>query len=86
MANFSMKQGGKEVGPAQVYAPPHTMSGKKMTIPNTGGYPATGTDSKTVIPESIVTFGRRFKSEPIEHIEMRGYGAATRGRKFRTTL
>lgn len=28
MAKFSMKQGGKEVGPAEVYAEPHTMKGK----------------------------------------------------------
>jgi hypothetical protein len=31
MAKFSMKQGGKEVGPAAVYAAPHTMDGKIMT-------------------------------------------------------
>jgi hypothetical protein len=31
MAKFSMKKGGKEVGPASVYAQPHDMSGKKMT-------------------------------------------------------
>jgi hypothetical protein len=29
MAKYSMKQGGKEVGPASVYAEPHTMQGKK---------------------------------------------------------
>ena len=28
MAKFSMKQGGKEVGSASVYAQPHTMDGK----------------------------------------------------------
>jgi hypothetical protein len=28
MAKFSMKRGGKEVGPAEVYAQPHSMSGK----------------------------------------------------------
>ena len=27
MAKFSMKKGGKEVGPAEVYAAPHTMDG-----------------------------------------------------------
>lgn len=31
MAKFSMKQGGKEVGPASVYAKPHTMDGKPGT-------------------------------------------------------
>ncbi|MFM2007170.1 MAG: hypothetical protein RLZZ09_2825, partial [Pseudomonadota bacterium] len=31
MAKYSMKKGGKEVGPASVYAEPHTMTGKKVT-------------------------------------------------------
>ena len=30
MAKFSMKRGGKEVGPAEVYAPAHTMTGKPI--------------------------------------------------------
>ena len=32
MAKFSMKKGGKEVGPAEVYAAPHTMDGKATSI------------------------------------------------------
>jgi len=32
MAKFSMKRGGKEVGQAAVYAKPHTMSGKPLSI------------------------------------------------------
>jgi hypothetical protein len=32
MAKFSMKKGGKEVGPASVYAAPHTMDGKATSI------------------------------------------------------
>lgn len=32
MAKYSMKRGGKEVGPAEIYAEPHTMDGKKMTV------------------------------------------------------
>ena len=32
MAKYSMKRDGKEVGPASVYAEPHTMSGKKVTV------------------------------------------------------
>ena len=31
MAKFSMKKDGKEVGPASVYAKPHTMDGKAGT-------------------------------------------------------
>jgi hypothetical protein len=32
MAKYSMKKGGKEVGPASVYAAPHTMDGKATNI------------------------------------------------------
>lgn len=32
MAKYSMKQDGKEVGPASIYAEPHTMAGKKVTV------------------------------------------------------
>ena len=32
MAKFSMKQDGKEVGPASVYAEPHDMTGKPGSI------------------------------------------------------
>ena len=31
---YSMKKGGKEIGPASVYAEPHTMDGKKMKNAN----------------------------------------------------
>jgi hypothetical protein len=39
MANFSMKRGGKEVGPASVYAKPHTMSGGTGINLGNNGYP-----------------------------------------------
>jgi hypothetical protein len=39
MAKFSMKMGGKEVGPAEVYAPPHTMSGSTDINLGNNGYP-----------------------------------------------
>jgi hypothetical protein len=32
MAKYSMKVKGKEVGPAEVYAPPHTMDGKPTNV------------------------------------------------------
>jgi len=35
-----MKKGGKEVGPAAVYAKPHTMDGKSMKISNNPGKPS----------------------------------------------
>jgi hypothetical protein len=32
MAKYSMKIKGKEIGPAEVYAPPHTMDGKPTNV------------------------------------------------------
>jgi hypothetical protein len=39
MAKFSMKKMGKEVGPASVYAEPHTMSGSTKINLGNNGYP-----------------------------------------------
>ena len=39
MAKFSMKKGGNEVGPASVYAPPHTMTGSTAINLGNNGYP-----------------------------------------------
>jgi hypothetical protein len=36
MAKYSQKVTGKEVGPASVYAEPHTMTGKKVKIEPAG--------------------------------------------------
>ena len=44
MAKFSMKSQGKEVGPASVYAKPHSGSAPKVDLTNSG-YPQT--DTKT---------------------------------------
>lgn len=41
MAKFSMKMRGKESGPAEVYAKPHTGSSPKVDLTNFG-YPQTG--------------------------------------------
>ena len=80
MAKFSMKQDGKEVGPASVYAQPHTMSGKNVAIAeNPGKEPnrskidtldiSVGAISKSAGNETVKTDG----------IKMRGTGAATKG-------
>ena len=39
MAKFSMKVGGNEVGPASIYAQPHTMSGGTEVSLGNNGYP-----------------------------------------------
>jgi len=42
MAKYSMKKQGKEIGPAEVYAPPHTMQGKDVSIPAETGAKTSG--------------------------------------------
>ena len=79
MAKFSMKQGGKEVGNAAVYAKPHTMDGKAMKVTSNGKEPSSskldtldmsvGAISKSAGDEAIKTTG----------IKVRGTGAATKG-------
>lgn len=80
MAKFSMKQGGKEVGPASVYAPPHTMDGKAGVDLSNNGYGA----SKRIKPEDVALSVGEFRSKPYAEvkttgIKMRGTGCATKG-------
>ena len=79
MAKFSMKQGGKEVGSADVYAQPHTMDGKAMTTAKDCVVkPGNGIDQ---IKMSVG--GAVFKSQKDEvktsGIKQRGSGCATKG-------
>jgi hypothetical protein len=79
MAKYSMKQGGKEVGPAAVYAAPHTMDGKTMTTAKECVVkPGNGVDAIKMSIGSQV-----FKSQKDEiktsGIAQRGHGAATKG-------
>jgi len=79
MAKFSMKQGGKEVGNAAVYAEPHTMDGKAMKVTSNGKEPSSsrldtldvsiGAISKSAGDEQVKTTG----------IKIRGTGCATKG-------
>ena len=79
MAKFSMKQGGKEVGSAAVYAEPHTMDGKAMTsVKDCVTKPGNGVDQiKMSVGDQV------FKSQNDEvksdGIKQRGHGAATKG-------
>jgi len=77
---YSIKKGGKEVGPASTYAKPHTMSGKAVTVEaNPGKEPnrskadtydvSVGGISKSAGDETIKTSG----------IKVRGTGCATKG-------
>jgi hypothetical protein len=83
MAKFSMKKGGKEVGPAEVYAAPHTMDGKATNI-NTYDKAETGAECMTKLNMSVagVSKGNYAPINPYGVGVMRGYGAATKGRKI----
>ena len=79
MAKFSMKQGGKEVGPAAVYAAPHTMDGKTMTTAKNSVV-----KSGNAVDAIKMSVGDQvFKSQKDEvktsGIKQRGHGAATKG-------
>jgi len=80
-----MKQGGKEVGPASVYAEPHTMDGKKMTKAPQGfgtnpGFPPNRSKLDTA-DVSVGSFSKSAGDEPIKEdgIKVRGNGCATKG-------
>ena len=75
MAKFSMKMGGKEVGPASVYAKPHTMS---------GGPVKDGRANMSKVDTVDASVGNLSKSAgdigtKTSGIKMRGTGAATKG-------
>jgi hypothetical protein len=78
-----MKKGGKEVGPAEVYAVPHTMDGKSTNI-NTYDKVETGAECMKKLNMSVggISKGNYPKVNPYGVGTMRGYGAATKGRKI----
>jgi len=79
MATYSMKKGGKEVGPASTYAEPHTMQGKKMGISNN---PGSGPDHSKIdtLRMSVGAYtNKENNAVKTDGIKMRGAGAATKG-------
>jgi hypothetical protein len=83
MAKYSMKQGGKEVGDADVYAEPHTMDGKKITTAKDAvTKPGNGMDKLNM---SVGGYSKG-NFDPINkngEMKIRGTGAATKGTKAR---
>lgn len=82
MAKFSKKMMGKEVGPASLYAPPHTMSGQLVTgeipkKPFATEKAAKDADCCDPLPDGV-SFGRS-KEPKTSGIKMRGGGCATKG-------
>ena len=77
MAKFSMKQGGKEVGSASVYAQPHTMSSGPVSnqVPT-----ETGAQCMTEMNPSVGGISKgNYKPIKTDGIKIRGTGAATKG-------
>jgi len=85
MGGFSMKRGGKEVGPASTYAAPHDMTGKAGVDLSNSGY---GKKSRSMsLDDLCVSVGNISSSEcpppKTSGIQMRGTGAATKGKMSR---
>lgn len=77
MPNFSKKQGGKEVGQANVYAAPHDMSGKPLSINDYGKKPKMPS-KKDWVPLAGVSIGNN-DTVKTDGIKIRGTGCATKG-------
>ena len=79
MATFSKKMMGKEVGDAAVYAKPHTMSGKAVSVSDN---PGSGPDHSraNTVNMSVGNINRNEQpSAKTSGIKIRGTGAATKG-------
>ena len=83
MAKHSMKVKGKEIGPAEVYAAPHTMAGQPTNVTT---YTKTETGEEAMAKLNMSTgFYSKGNYPPVNPYGvgvMRGYGAATKGRKI----
>jgi hypothetical protein len=80
MATQSMKRMGKEVGPASLYAKPHTMSGGSVTVESNPGKGPNRSKLDTM-DISLGQFSKSAGNEPTktDGIKIRGTGCATKG-------
>ena len=79
MASYSMKKGGKEVGPASVNAEPHTMKGKKIKAEENPGSGPNHSSSNTVAMSVGAYTNKLEKPIKTDGIKIRGTGCATKG-------
>lgn len=81
MAKFSMKMGGKEVGPASVYAQPHDMQGNAGVDISSAGYGKTAqTSTVNDVKMSVANnHSAKYPDPKTSGIKIRGTGAATKG-------
>jgi len=83
MGKYSMKVKGKEIGPAEIYAPPHDMSGKDVNIDQYLTYTPGAKVMEEINPGvGMISKGNYNPVNPYGTGVMRGYGAATKGRKI----
>jgi len=75
---YSMKKGGKEVGSAEVYAEPHTMTGAKVTASTNPGKEMPYNFVPNWRPTSGVAMNPNTQIKT-SGIKMRGTGCATKG-------
>ena len=82
MAKYSKKVMGKEVGDAKVYAPPHTMKGKTISAKGLSSKGMTGAQDMEQMNISVDGINKTGGKGVNKYgkIEMRGAGAATKGR------
>lgn len=82
MAKFSKKVMGKEVGDAGVYAAPHTMKGKAISAKGLESKGMTGSQDLATMDISVDGISKNNGKGINKYgkIEMRGAGAATKGR------
>jgi hypothetical protein len=80
MASQSKKLMGKEVGPASLYAKPHTMTGKNVTVAENPGKEPNRSKLDTM-DVSLGQFSKSAGNEPAKTsgIKIRGTGCATKG-------
>lgn len=79
MAKYSMKVKGKEIGPASVYAEPHTMTGQKVTAEAVLKQQSTQEClSKMNVSVGNISTGT-YPEPKTSGIKVRGTGAATKG-------
>ncbi len=77
MAKYSMKKQGKEVGPASVYAEPHTMTGKAVQAKLTEKSGASRMNEMNIAAGNVSK--GNYKEPKTSGIKIRGTGAATKG-------
>ena len=82
MAKYSKKVMGKEVGDAKVYAPAHTMKGKTISAKGLTSKGMTGAQDMSTMNISVDGINKTDGKGVNKYgkIEMRGAGAATKGR------